>query len=94
MDLSSGERVVKTGTFNYGGLPLCKVRIVQTDSRPGSGDAEDSEGWRQDQGGTFFRIDYTPARSDHFVTGAGYCSSRQEAMRAVERSVDGVVWVT
>jgi hypothetical protein len=94
MELSSTERVVKTGTFRYDGLPLCTVRIVQTDFRPGSGDHEDSEEWREDQTGIFFRIDYTSPRSDDFAAGGGYCGSLQEAVDAVAQSVEGVVWDT
>ena len=83
---------MKTGTFRYAGLPFCKVRIVQTDFRPGSGDHEDSEEWREDQAGVFFRIDYTPPRSDHFAARGGYCASLREAMHTVGQSVEGVVW--
>lgn len=92
MELSGTERIVKTGTFRYDGLPLCKVRIVQTDFRPGSGDHEDSAEWRLDQAGTFFRIEYTPPRSDHFAVGGAYCVSLSEAMDSVARAVEGVVW--
>ena len=92
MEQPSTEQVVKTGTFRYDGLPLCKVRIVQTNFRPGSGDHQDSEEWREDHTGIFFRIDYTPPRSDRYAAGGRYCASLQEAMHAVERSVEGIVW--
>jgi hypothetical protein len=92
MESSSTDRVVKTGTFHYDGLPVCKVRIVQTCVRPGSGDHEDAEEWREDQTGIFFRIDYTLPRSDRFAAGGGYCDSLSEAMDAVAGSVEGVVW--
>jgi hypothetical protein len=92
MELSNTERIVKTGTFLYDGLPLCRVRIVQTDFKPGSGDHEDSEEWREDQTGIFFRIDYRPPRSDHFAAAGGYCASLEEAMDAVAMSVQGVAW--
>jgi hypothetical protein len=92
MDRSNTEQVVKTGTFHYGGLPICKVRIVQTDFRRGTGDYEDPEEWAADRFGTFFRIEYTPARSDRFSVGGGYCGSLEDAIRIVEEAVEGVVW--
>lgn len=94
MKLSSTERIVKAGTFHYDGLRLCKVRIVQTDFRPGSGDHEDSEELREDQSGIFFRIDYTAPRSDLFSAGGGYFASLEEAVHAVAQSVQGVEWDT
>src|SRR5438105_2177989 len=89
---ASPEPVVKSGTFCYDGLRLCKVRIVQTDFRPGSGDHEDSEEWREDHVGTLFRIDYTPPHCDRFSAGGGYCPSFEDAVKSVERSVQGVLW--
>jgi len=94
MELSTTERVVRTGTFRYDGVPLCKVRIVQTDFRPGSGDHEDPQECREDQSGIFFRIDYTPPRSEDFRAGGGYCASILEAVDVVTQSVEGVVWDT
>jgi hypothetical protein len=92
MQQPNKEQIVMTGTFRYDGLPLCKVRIVQTDVRPGSGDNEDSEEQKEDDMGIFFRIDYTPARSDRFAAGGGHCASLQDAIHTVEQSVEGVVW--
>jgi hypothetical protein len=92
MEQPSTEQVVKTGTFWYDGLPLCRVRVVQTGCRPGSGDHQDSAEWREDHAGIFFRIDYTPPRSDSFAAGGGYCSSLHEAMCKVEQAVEGIAW--
>jgi hypothetical protein len=92
MEQPNTEQVVKTGTFRYDGLPLCRVRIVQTTFRPGSGDHQDPEEWREDRSGTFFRIDYTPPRSERFGAGGGYCESLDVAIQTVEKSVEGVAW--
>ncbi len=92
MARANREQVVKTGTFHYGGLPVCKVRIVQTDFRPGSGDRADAAEVREDRAGTFFRIEYSPPRAEQFRAGGGYHSSLHAAMEAAMRSVEGLVW--
>ena len=86
------EQVVREGTFLYDGERLCRVRIVQVAFRPGSGDHEDPEEWREDQQGPFYRVDYTAPRSDRFGAGGGYLSTLEAAARAVEKSVVGIQW--
>lgn len=92
MKCAENNKVLRTGTFLYNGFRVCKVRIVRTDLRPGSGDAEDPEEWREDKHGVFFRVDYAPPRSERFSAGGGYFSAIDEAIQAVENSVSGIEW--
>jgi hypothetical protein len=92
MNTPEKQQVVREGTFLYDGERLCRVRIVQVGFRPGSGDHEDPKEWREDQHGTFYRIDYTPPRTDRFCAGGGYLPTLEAAVRAVEESVAGVEW--
>jgi hypothetical protein len=85
-------KVMKEGTFRYDSERSCKVRIVQVGFRPGSGDFEDSENWREDRHGTFYRIDYTSPHSLEFTAGGGYSPTLEEAIQFVERSVQDVEW--
>jgi hypothetical protein len=92
MDASEKGQVIREGTFLYNGERLCKVRIVQVGLRPGSGDHEDPEEWRDDQRGIFYRIDYTPPRSDRFAAQGGYLSTLEAAVQTVQESIQGVEW--
>jgi hypothetical protein len=92
MKASEKEQIVREGTFLYRGERLCRVRIVRVGFRPGSGDDGDPEEWREDQHGRFYRIDYTPPRSDRFGAGGGYQPTLKAAVQAVEGSVAGVEW--
>ncbi len=92
MKASETEQIVREGTFLYDGERLCKVRIVRVGFRPGSGDHEDPEELREDQHGTFYRIDYAPPRCDRFGAGGGYQTTLEAAVQAVEGSVAGVEW--
>ena len=92
MEPSSPGKVVRQGTFVYDGLRICKVRIVETDFCPGSGDHEDSSCWREDKCGTFYRVDYASPRSDRFCSGGGHFLSIEDALKAVANNVEKVVW--
>lgn len=45
----------------YDGTVRCPLRIVQTNTIPGTGDHEDEPELADDRHGTFFRIDITAA---------------------------------
>lgn len=81
-------RVVKRGSFLYGGSTRCEVEIIQTDFRPG---CADNEAPVEDAHGEFYEIRYLwpgqPSRA-----GGGYCGSLAEAMSAVETTVKEVRW--
>lgn len=83
------EVIVKTGTFVYGETTEGTIQIVQTSWRPGSGDPEDPEEFREDQAGTFFRIDY---RFMNSTPGGGYFNSLEEAIRSAESNCQNVKW--
>ena len=85
--------VVKRGVFAYAGSVQCGVEIVQTDSRPGTGDYEDPEGVREDVRGTFYEIRYQSAAGDgRFSSGVFGFESVEAAMRHVESSTQRVRW--
>jgi hypothetical protein len=92
MSNSENEQPVREGTFLYDGEPLCRVRIVRVAFRPGSGDNEDPKDLREDQEGTFYRIDYTSPRSNVFGAGGSYLPTLEAAVGAVESTVVGVKW--
>ncbi len=84
--------VLKSGTFLYSGLRVCRVRIIQTDFRPGSGDIDDPPEIQNDLRGIFFNVQYTPANEDRFSVGGGYFESLDKAIEAVDKSVSGLTW--
>jgi hypothetical protein len=61
--LRPGDRIVKAGYFMYDGTVRCAIRIVQTDTIPGTGDFENGPERAEDRHGTFFRIDISAAGS-------------------------------
>ena len=86
--------VVKRGTFTYDGSVQCGVEIVQTDSRPGTGDYEDPEDIREDVRGTFYEIRYQSAGGDgRFSSGVFGFESVESAMRHVESVAKGIQWL-
>ncbi len=92
MNESTEKPIVKSGTFLYAGLRVCKVRILQTDFCPGSGDYEDPPEVQNDKHGTFFEIQYTAPREQRFAAGGGCFGTLAEAVAQVERKVAGVQW--
>lgn len=94
MNEPTEKPVVKSGTFLYSGLRVCKVRILQTDFSPGTGDHEDPPDVQNDKHGTFFEVQYTAPREQRFAAGGGYFRSLAEAVAQVERKVAGVLWDT
>lgn len=94
MNESTEKPVVRSGTFLYDGLRICRVRILQTDFCPGSGDYEDPPEVREDKYGTFFEVQYTPPREERFAAGGGYYESLAEAVATAEQAVAGVEWDT
>jgi hypothetical protein len=92
MNESTDKPVVKSGTFLYGGLRICKVRIVKTDVWPGSGDYEDPPEFQEDKYGEFYEVQYTPVREERFSAGGGYYENLDEAVASVEKAVTGVEW--
>jgi len=89
----SEEKIVRTGTFIYGGTAKGTIQIVQTSWRPGSGDHQDHEEWREDQIGTFFEIKYSlPSDSMESKAGGGYYETLQEAVKKIEESCEQVKW--
>ena len=93
MNADAAYPVVKRGTFTYAGSVQCGVEIVQTDSRPGTGDYEDPEGVREDVRGTFYEIRYQSAAGDgRFSSGVFGFESVEAAMRHVESVAAGVRW--
>jgi hypothetical protein len=92
MDSSTQQPVLKSGSFLYDGQRICKVRIVQTDFSPGSGDYEDEPEFRDDKHGTFFDVQYTSPREERFTGGGPGYASLEAAVAAVEKIVIGVQW--
>jgi hypothetical protein len=92
MSSQTTERVVKRGTFLYGGSLRCAVEIVQTDFRPGTGDYEDPEEAREDAHGLFFDIRYASAGPRQFSSGVAGFESLEAAVSHVETSVADVCW--
>ena len=85
--------VVKRGTFTYADSVQCGVEIVQTDSRPGTGDCDDTAEIREDLRGTFYEIRYQSAGGDgRFSSGVFGFESVEAAMRHVESVAAGVRW--
>lgn len=93
MNESTEKPVVKSGTFLYDGLRICRVLILQTDFCPGTGDYEDPPEVQDDKYGTFFEIQYTAPRGG-VAAGGGCFGTLAEAMAQVERKVPGVQWDT
>ena len=91
MNDSTEKQAVKGGTFLYDGLRICKVRILQTNFRPGSGDYGDPPEFKNDKYGTFFEVQYTFPREERFSVG-GYFESLDEAVARVENALSGVEW--
>jgi hypothetical protein len=88
--LRPGDRIVKTGYFMYDGSVRCPVRIVQTDTIPGTGDFEDEPELADDRHGTFFRIDITAAGSpDRWASSIEPFDSLDTA---VAHLGSGVIW--
>jgi len=95
--LYAGEKVIKNGTFLYDGTILCDVRIVCSQTRPGSGDLQDASEWAEDHHAEFFYVQYgsTTARGQ-FNSHGGGCASLQEAMAAAESAPgigNTVLWI-
>jgi hypothetical protein len=89
----SEEKIVKTGTFIYGDTATGTIQIIQTSWRPGSGDHEDPEEWREDQFGTFFEVRYSlPTGKMESKAGGGYHDTLQEAIKNIEESCERVEW--
>ena len=85
--------VVRRGTFSYAGSAQCAVQIVQTDSRPGTGDGEDPEDIGVNVPGTFYEILYQAAGGDgRFSSGVFGFESVEAAMRHVESAAPDVRW--
>jgi hypothetical protein len=91
MNESTEKPVVKSGTFLYGGLRICKVRIVKTDFWPGSGDYEDPPEFQEDKYGEFYEVQYTELRGERFSP-YSYHESLDEAVASVEKAATGVEW--
>ena len=53
------EKIVKKGTFLYGGKTICKVEIIKTSMRRGTNDPCDLKEIREDKRGVFYFIRYT-----------------------------------
>jgi hypothetical protein len=92
MSSQAKERIVKRGTFLYGGTFRCAVEILQTDFRPGTGDYEDPEDIREDAHGVFFDIRYASAGPRQFSSGVIGFDSLQVAVAHVEKAVADVRW--
>ncbi len=92
MNPSNEMSVVKAGSFLHSGHRVCRVRIVLTDFRPGSGDVEDEPEIQNDLHGEFFHVQYTPVNEERFSVGGGYFGSLVEAIEAVNKSVSGLEW--
>lgn len=93
MSSDTAHPVVKRGSFTYAGSVQCGVEIVQTDSRPGTGDAEDPEDIGVDVPGTFYEIRYQSAGGDgRFSSGVFGFESVETAMWHVESAAPGVRW--
>ena len=89
----SEDKIVKTGTFIYGGTATGTIQIIQTSWRPGSRDHEDSEEWREDQLGTFFEVKYLlPTQIMESKAGGGYYEKLRDAVKHVEESCKQVKW--
>ena len=85
--------IVKQGTFLYDNSVRCRVKICQTDYRPGSGDHEDPPKLREDVEGTFYQVWFEPAGGDgRFSDGGGTCETLSDAIRIVEAKVGPVIW--
>jgi hypothetical protein len=79
--------------FTYAGSVQCGVEIVQTDSRPGTGDHEDPEEIGEDVRGTFYEIRHQSAGGEgRSSSGALGFESVEVAMRHVESVAAGVRW--
>ena len=93
MNSDTTHPVVKRGTFTYAGSVQCGVEIVQTDSRPGTGDGEDPDDIGADVLGTFYEIRYQSAGGDgRFSSGVFGFESLEAAMRHVESAAPDVRW--
>ena len=85
--------IVKRGTFIYADSVQCGVEIVQTASRPGTGDCEDPDDIAADVHGTFYEIRYQSAGGDgRFSSGVFGFESLEVAMRHVESAAPSVRW--
>ncbi len=89
MNSRPSDRVVKRGSFLYDGPVRCRVVIIQTDFRPGSGDFEDPE---EDAYGEFYEVRYSSPGSEDFCAGGGWHDSLAEAVQAVESLARDVRW--
>ncbi len=79
---------MKTGYFMYDGTVRCPIRIVQTNTSPGTGDYEDDPEFADDRHGTFFRIDITAAGTpDHWASSIEGFDSLDAALAHLGRSV-------
>lgn len=85
--------VAKTGKFLYGNSTEVKIRIVQRNFRPGTGDEEDDPEYRDDQPGIWFEIEYgSVIDPNRYSTGGGYFRSIEEALKAAEKKVHLIEW--
>ncbi|HEX7862033.1 MAG TPA: hypothetical protein VF773_16995 [Verrucomicrobiae bacterium] len=86
-------RIVKQGSFIYDNAAKCRVKICQTDYRPGSGDHEDPPELREDVGGIFYQIWFQSAGGgQRFSAGGETCETLSDAIRIVEAKVGPVIW--
>ena len=87
------QPIVKTGKFLYADSISVNIRIVQRDFRPGSGDDEDEQEYRDDLPGIWFEIQYgSPTGIHTFPAGGGYFQTLEEAMEVAEKSVNMIGW--
>ena len=92
MNPQTKTKVVKRGTFLYGGTCRCTVEIVQADFRPGTGDYEDPAEIREDARGIFFDIRYASAGPREFISGVVGLKSLDAAVAHVESAVIDIQW--
>jgi hypothetical protein len=87
------EAIARLGVFLYDGSVRCPVRIVMTDFRPGSGDAEDPPEIADDQVGVWYRVDLAAAGDlVEWRVGGGYFRSQEEAERHLEQTLADLHW--
>jgi hypothetical protein len=87
------QEAMRVGFFLYDGTVRCPLRIVKTDLRPGSGDADDSPEIANDQCGPWFRVDLTAGGDpDMWIVGGGYFATQEEAERHLTEKFTNMYW--
>jgi hypothetical protein len=90
MTLQRGEKVVKNGIFLYDGTITCDVRIVRSETRPGSGDCADPPELANDQYSDFFYVQFgSTTERGHFNSSGGGGATLEEAI-ALAESAPGI----